>query len=305
MRSIRNPIASVKRRSPSEALNHIGPMASLNLDRRPCHNFSILMRKSDPHPHLRNSAAALDEGNLERTLSEAELAIQADNSLADGFTFQGIALAHLNQKEAATNAFRKALMLDPNRPRHAYNFGAHLFAQGDYWAARKAVSESLKDDPSFGPAKGLLARIDEKQYEGTVLFVAPDVNRPQPEEVEPRPRQTFGFMAGMERPWTFLGWFFVVLGLATAICVVVYNPIPQGMTLPGAKGGVAPLKSGIGPQITVFLMALSGISTLTWILIDIVNKKHKLVWMVPSIALCTCGFHAVPHALYMLMRKME
>jgi hypothetical protein len=40
-----------------------------------------------------------------------------------------------------------------------------------------------------------------------------------------------------------------------------------------------------------------------WMLIDVVDKRMRIVWMVPSVVCCACGMHAVPHALYMFMRR--
>jgi hypothetical protein len=87
-----------------------------------------------------------------------------------------------------------------------------------------------------------------------------------------------------------------------AICMFVFQPFPT------PTGGVdlkslPPPKQGFWPMLTIFLLALSGISSFMWTLVDLVDRKLRLVWIVPLIACCACGLQAIPHALYMLMRK--
>jgi tetratricopeptide (TPR) repeat protein len=253
------------------------------------------MPKSKAHEHIRESAAALDAADFEKAQVEAERAIAADQGLADAYTLHGIALARQGKEESATGAFRKAFMLQPLTPRHGYNLGAHLFAQAQYWDARKAISEALKDDPDFAPAKDLLARIDEQRYGGEVEFVVPEIRSAQVEMALEGEPHVLSFMSGMEKPWTSLGWIFVAIAAVAAICFVGYRPIPLDFK--------QPLKTDIASIVTVFLLVVSGISSIMWMLIDVVDRKLKLLWLVPTIVCCTAGFHAVPHALYMLMRK--
>jgi hypothetical protein len=202
----------------------------------------------------------------------------------------------------ATEAFRKALFLAPGDPRNAYNLAAHTFALGDYWQSRKIVVESLKDDPTFEPSKALLERIDAGDPEGTVEFSLPDIGKIEVERVSQQ-SHALSFMHGMDRAWTTIGWIFVGLAVVAGACNLIFQPLLAEAAKTGAKNPPLNLKSDPASMLTILLMSLSGMASFLWMLIDVVDKRMRIVWMVPSVVCCACGMHAVPHALYMFMRR--
>jgi hypothetical protein len=106
----------------------------------------------------------------------------------------------------------------------------------------------------------------------------------------------------MEGPWTTFGWFLIAIGLLAAVLMFVFQPIPNPLNaVVGQK--LPAVRPGGGPMTAVFFMALSGISSFMWVLIDLVDKKLRLVWIVPMVACCACGLQAIPHAFYMFMRE--
>lgn len=257
------------------------------------------MPPPDAHASLCLAIAALERGDNETAISEAKRALQHNRNLATGATILGIALSRSGKADLAKAALKQAFKIEPNNPRHGYNLAVHLLAAGDDWAARTAVSEALKDDPDFGPGKTLLERIDSQQREDPLDFIVPLV----PPSPDPSiAAHGLPFMAGMEKPWTTIGWIFTALAVVAATCMVIYRPFVDSAPTETAKAAFA-LRPGPGPMFSVFMLTISGICSIMWVLIDLVDRKFKLVWIVPTIVCCTCGFHCVPQTLYMFMRR--
>lgn len=243
---------------------------------------------------------ALQADDLPRARLGCEEAIRQDSQYAEAFSVYGVVLAEQQDKEAALAAFHQAVLLAPTTARYSYNLAAHQYVLQDFRASFQSVNEALKDDPTFAPAVQLNNWIESQIYGEKIDFVLPKVTRVFGEQSTQRVHG-LSFMSGMERPWRIAGWCFVVLSLLAGICFYVFQPFPE----PSTTGGK--LDFGVtntaGAMVTVFLLAVSGVLSSVWMLIDIVDRKVRLIWMIPSVACCSCGLHAVPQALYMWMQK--
>ncbi|HSI72362.1 MAG TPA: tetratricopeptide repeat protein [Fimbriimonas sp.] len=260
------------------------------------------MPSSKSVEHLKAAIAAFEQGDLVTARQRTEAAIKRDNGNAHAFSVLAILLVREGKPELATEAFRKALFMSPGDPRNAYNLAAHTFALGDYWQARTIVVESLKDDPNFALSKALLERIDAGNPEGTVEFSLPDISRIEVEQVQSE-GHALPFMFGMDRPWTAAGWIFVGIAVIAGASNLVFQPLLMTAAKTGAQNPPLNIKSDAASMVTILLMSLSGLLSFLWMLIDVVDKRMRIVWMVPSVVCCACGMHAVPHALYMFMRR--
>jgi hypothetical protein len=252
---------------------------------------------------VHKALAALERGEVERARVTAQAAVRADNGNAAAFSVLGVTLVREAKPEQATEAFRKAVFLAPTDARIAFNLAAHQFALGNIRQARDVVVECLKDDPAFEEGKALLKRIDEQQHEGTVEFILPEVTLPQWEPVEGEEPHVLPFMRGMERSWTRVGWAFVAVALIAMIGLLLFQPFIMSAVDKGAGTPPIEFKRDAGSILTIFLLVVSGIFSIVWMLVDIVDRKMRLVWLVPAVACCTCGLHGLPHALYMFMRR--
>jgi tetratricopeptide (TPR) repeat protein len=261
------------------------------------------MARTDSKALLANAIQAFDNGDIPAAKTAIEALLTADNGNADAHSLHGAILAREGEQEKSTEAFRKALMLRPTDPKSAYNLAAHTFAMGNNRMARDIVLESLKDDPDFAPAKILLDRIDSNAEPGPVPFILPGVRQPQLEAVEGGEPHVLPFMRGMERSWTTIGWVFTGVALVAAIGVLIFQPFILIEVAKGENKSPISFKGDPGSVATIFLLIVSGVFSIMWMLIDVIDKKMRIVWLVPVVSCCTCGMHAVPHALYMLMRR--
>lgn len=245
---------------------------------------------------------SVQNDNLERGLRAADEAIQLDATYAEAHSARGVILAAKGESRAALASFKSAHKLARTAPRYSYNLAAQQYVLKDFRAAYNAAREALKDDPKFEKAIRLQEWIDAQDYDQTVTFDIPKVTRVVDEKPVPGPGHALPFMVGMEQPWRIAGWAFVAIGVLAAIMNIVFQPI-----MPPAENAKDQVMFNLaqtpGAMAAVFLMTISGVLTLMWMMIDIVDRKARLIWMIPAVVLCTCGMHALPQALYMGMRK--
>ncbi|MEZ0325722.1 MAG: tetratricopeptide repeat protein [Fimbriimonas sp.] len=260
------------------------------------------MARPNSSERLRAAIDAFDRGDIREARSSIEAVLKADNGNADAFSLQGVILARAGEREAATEAFRKALMLAPTDPKSAYNLAAHIYAMGNLRMARDIVVESLKDDPIFAPSRALLDRIDANES-GEVQFFLPQLKSAETEAIEAAEPHVLPFMRGMERSWATIGWIFVGVDLLAAIGVLIYRPFVIVEVARGENKSPMSFKTDPGSVATIFLLVVSAVFSIVWMLIDVIDKKMRIVWLVPVVSCCTCGMHGLPHALYMLMRR--
>ncbi len=248
------------------------------------------------------STTALQSGNLEEAKRHAEIAIELDAGSAEAFSLYGVILTRTREDEAATDAFRKAFMLQPNEARHSYNLAAHLYARGDEQGAADMLRQSLNASPGNMMAGSLKDRMAKPRTQEPVELDLPGIVEHQGEAVESQDAHALKFMRDMEVPWTATGWAFVILGYIVVLMLIVFNPfvLPVGQGADAGLPTLSPKPSGI---VTMFLWVMSGVLSFFWMLVDVVDRKMKLVWLVPMVACCSCGFYAAPHTLYMLMRR--
>jgi tetratricopeptide (TPR) repeat protein len=212
---------------------------------------------------------------------------------------RGIAHAQSGNEEEAVAAFRKALMLQPNEPRYSYNIAVLRFANGDLDGARTAVREARKVDPSFEPGTVLEDRIATNDRSSPVNFLIPEEGGDFPELFPEAQDHAIPIMRGLDRPWTMIGWAFVALALVAGAMYLIYRPIGVAQKM----FAQSPMTKTPGAEATVFVLLVSDILTGLWMLIDIVDRKQRLIWLIPYVVCCSAGMHAFPQLLYMAMRK--
>lgn len=111
------------------------------------------------HPHLLRLSGLLEQGrgnvaNAVALFAHLQRSFPRDAALANHL---GAALALAGRMDAAIEAFRRALELDPTLLDAAYNLGRALDLRGDAGAACAAFEHALRIDPRHRPARVLRA----------------------------------------------------------------------------------------------------------------------------------------------------
>ena len=114
-------------------------------------------RQNPPCPiwaHFDLALAYLLNGKYENAMEQANMVLktpqdtgQAPSKAASAWSLVAIAKAHLNQEEAAVNAFRQAAKFDPEREEHWLNLTRELMEQNHYADAISAAREGLNANP--------------------------------------------------------------------------------------------------------------------------------------------------------------
>lgn len=108
---------------------------------------------------VEQAVQSLQSGQFQQALDLLDQAIALNPSDSETQVLRGIALSQLAQPEAATDAFRKAIMISPYNVKAYYNLAVHNFSQGDKVGAEQMAREAVRIDPKHAGAKDLLARI--------------------------------------------------------------------------------------------------------------------------------------------------
>lgn len=113
-------------------------------------------------------------------------------------------------------------------------------------------------------------------------------------------------MAGMNRPWDLIGRIFLGVAVLVGLAWIFAKPIaPTGQNFPKTNlPDVALIKSPFAVA-TVFLSIFSGVATFLWMLIDIIDRRSKYIWILPLVPFGFFGLHAIPLGLYQLIGRLR
>ena len=108
------------------------------------------------------------------------------------------------------------------------------------------------------------------------------------------------FMQGMTRTWNWIGYAFFAIAIAVGLIYIFAKPFgPNGRMMPGTTmQDISPIKSPFA-MFSIFLHVFSVVSTFVWILVDIVDRRAKYIWLAPMIPCGAFGLHCVLFALYL------
>lgn len=131
---------------------------------------------------IEQAMQSLQGGQMQQALELIEKAIEQDPNSSEANVLKGIALSQLSQPDAATEAFRRAILLSPYNVKAYYNLAVHYFAIGQKTAAEEMAREAVRTDPKHAGARDLLSRIEaEKRTMGSEV--------PTPEMLKEQARQ--------------------------------------------------------------------------------------------------------------------
>ena len=166
-----------------------------------------------------------------------------------------------------------AAALDPNDARIWTNLATARYQKGQPFLAFRDAQRALSIDPNDADAQ----RISDLA-EGA----PPDV----------------AALADREPFWTRLGITAVVLGIAITILLAKFPVV----NMPTAAGKSAlegsSLKSDPLSQYLVIAWMFVGVGSSLWMLLDVLNRRARLMWLMPNAICCICGAPWGPLALY-------
>ncbi len=282
---------------------------------------------------IEQATQSLQSGQLNQALDFANQAILLNPQAADAYVIKAVALAQMHQSAEATGAFEDALRIQPDNAKTRFNFAVHLVHQNQKPEAIAQASEALRLDPSHAGARQLLGQLEAdmgiggqpRPPEGAVpppVQGAPGPEQPYganpyqqnpygspyggPNQPYVRPQQSGHNVALVEqigtKTWTGIGWGFVaawfilfIIGIVTAGPEIA-RAFNEGMT-GNARPGPA-----MGNPIQTVLSWILSLGALTWMIVDIVDRRSNWVWLVFYVLCCCC---APVQVLYMALGRKQ
>lgn len=232
----------------------------------------------DRRQRLKEAAIhSIRAGKAEDALTTAKYLADEDATDAEAFQIQGLALAKLDRDPESVVALREAFRLAPTDVRHAYNLAGQLANMGQLEEARQLVREALRLDPTYADAQRLNASLSGESA------VALSENH------------MLKFLKGRERGWKATA--FALMGLGAILTVLMLINFPAAPVPGGGKSDIA-LKTDALSQITVLIYLISTPTTFLWMIVDLVDKQKRLIWLVPLTVCGVLGFNFAPLTLY-------
>src|ERR1019366_2201872 len=103
---------------------------------------------------------SLQNSQFQQALELVDQAIAIEPGASDSHVLRGICLSQLGQPDAATEAFRKAIMLSPYNAKAYYNLAVHQNALGNKKEACELAREAVGVDPRHAAAKQFLTQLE-------------------------------------------------------------------------------------------------------------------------------------------------
>lgn len=269
------------------------------------------MSEEQAKQFLDQATQSLQSGQFQQALDLVDQAIALHETNSEAHILRGIALSQTGQPDAATDAFRRALMLSPHSAKAYYNLAVHYYSLGRKPEALEMAREAVRSDSQHAGAKDLVARI-ESEGQPSQDVVAPRLDDPlKPGEPQPisqaptgmqgpgpvspqqpmSPYQTppggyyrpgyetsgvhsLQFVANMGKTWDTIAWVLVVSLLAIFVVSLILN---LGMYMEMFNNPEAFQRMGaLGMGTTAAQLILS--------IVGILARLAALVWMIMELS---------------------
>jgi tetratricopeptide (TPR) repeat protein len=277
---------------------------------------------------IQQATQAIQNGQYAQALELVEQALAIDPTRGDAHILKGIALANSQQPAAATAAFRQAIVLNPSNPKAYYNLATHLYQIDQKAESLAMAEEAIRLDPSHAQAKDLVTLI-RQESEAAAAASSPGPSgepghrpygSPYGSEQPYAPPQSPYYRPGYEQPahslafvenlgakWPAIAWVIVAVSLGTLIAGIIFAlPLFEHLGSPEELQAAAiRLQEAAGALVTLFNVLTYGVMAvgLTWIIMDLVDRRGNFLWLVPVVLCCCCGMMFIPLTLYLLFGR--
>jgi tetratricopeptide (TPR) repeat protein len=166
-----------------------------------------------------------------------------------------------------------AAALDPNDARIWTNLAIARYQKGQSLLAYRDAHRALSIDPNDADAQ----RISDLA-EGA----PPDV----------------AALAEREPFWTRLGIGLVIAGFVVTVLLARFPVVNFSSAAGKSAMEGSTLKSDPLSQYLVIALVFIGVGSSLWMLLDVLNRRARLLWLMPNAICCICGAPWGPLALY-------
>jgi len=120
------------------------------------YTLAIGLDPLDPRPLVNRSELFLNQGKLAAALTDLDGAIARNPGLVEAHLNRGTALAGMENRAAAREAFGKVQVIDPRHSRAHYNLSLLDYQEKEYHSAIEHARKAAEFDPTFSDAHALL-----------------------------------------------------------------------------------------------------------------------------------------------------
>lgn len=261
------------------------------------------MPNEEAKSYLEQATSAVQTGQFERALSLIEQCLTLDPQNYEGLIVRGIAQSQTNQPDAATDSFREAIRIQPTTTKGHYNLAVHLYGIGRTQSALEAVRKAVEFDSSHLAAQDLRQKIEielgmaakpmDAAAEEMQTIESP--SQPAGDHTDPYYREGYDsdpdvhsipFVERMGNAWIWIGAGLAILPIF--LFGISYLMAPgQFQEMLAGRQPQQQIQPPIGSMVIIGLSILTAFSSLTWMIMDILDRRTSLVWLIPF-AVCCC-----------------
>ncbi len=118
------------------------------------------MSQEQSRQFVEQATQSVQSGQFEGALQLVDQALAINPADPDAHILRGICLSQTGQPAAATEAFQRAMYLDPNSSKARYNLAVHQYAQGQKSEALRLAREAASLDASHSGARQLISNLE-------------------------------------------------------------------------------------------------------------------------------------------------
>ncbi len=258
----------------------------------------------------------MQTGHFAPALELTEQALALDQMSSEAHVLRGVALAQLNRPEEATQAFLAGVKFGPQNAKAFFNLAVHHHQQGQRALSEEMARETLRINPDHSGAKSLLVANDsgngsESQLSLEKPPVISGMEPPPPTIAEPMQSASYrsGYDASNENSLQFakkMGKGWVAIGVSLALLSLIAGLANwlirlQAMAAIGAnfsdQSGLGNLFPTSSSWISV-VATVVGLTSLVWMILDLIHRRGNWLWMLPYVICCCCGFGGICQLIY-------
>ncbi len=284
------------------------------------------MSNEQSQSFIEQATQSIQGGQFSQAIELLDQAIAINPMSADAYLLKGVALAQMSSPDLATESFQKAIGIEPDNAKARFNLAVHFSRIGQKQGALTEAREALRVDPNHAGARDLVTQLEAEMGVAASTPSAPDGAPPiqgatgstyQSNPYQSGPTASYNregyapkvhtlpFVERMGSTWTTLGWIFT--GIALLIFVLSLSKIPVQYNLM-QEAMKNPNRPPTPPPTTIFdlilqiFSVLNWICSITWIIMDIVDRKRNWLWLVLYCICCCC---APVQLIYMLAARKD